>query len=74
MAERLQARKFWVTVLTGTVLLVADALDVKLDEATVQWVVVTVVGYVLGQGYADGKKALAEAPPPSSEASKETES
>lgn len=56
--ETLSSRKFIVT-LAGVITVIAnDYFQLGLNQETVLSVVSMVVGYVLGQGYVDGKKAL----------------
>jgi hypothetical protein len=58
LKETLSSRKFLFTV-AGVVTVVAnDYFNLGLDRETVFAVTTSVVGYVLGQGYVDGKKAL----------------
>ena len=58
--SRLKSRKFWVTVLTGTLLVVARAMELDLDETTVHGIVATVIGYLASQGWVDSKKPAIE--------------
>jgi hypothetical protein len=58
MKEKLTSRKFLVT-LAGVVTVIAnDYFELGLNQETVFSVVSMVVGYVVGQGVIDAKKAV----------------
>ena len=49
--SKLKSRKFWVTIVTGTITLFAEQLGLSPDQ--IQWIVTTAGAYLLGQGIAD---------------------
>lgn len=59
--ERLKSRKFWITVVTGLVVTLNDALGIGLDEDTITQVVTVVAAYVVGQGVVDATISNSEA-------------
>ena len=52
IVERFKSRKFWAAVVSAVI--VAAGNQVGLDESQVQMIVVLAVGYIFGQGVADG--------------------
>lgn len=55
--EKLSSRKFLVTFAGIITVISNNYFDLKLSQDTVFGVVSMIAAYVLGQGYADGKKA-----------------
>ena len=51
--ERLRSRKLWVTIVTGLIMLVNDAIGLDLDEQTITSLAIAVSAYVLGQAAVD---------------------
>ena len=50
------SRKLWTLLGSALFVILTDILNIKIDEDT-YWAVVTLAAsYILGQGYADGKK------------------
>ena len=56
MTEKLRSRKFWVTVVSGLVVLVNGALGSPIQEETMQQFLAAMIALVLGQAFADGMK------------------
>mgnify|MGYP003574951573 CR=1 FL=1 len=54
--EKLKSRKFLTTVAGVITVIANDMFDLGLDGETILALVTLVAGYVVGQGYVDGKK------------------
>lgn len=50
---RLKSRKLWITLLTGSLLLLLKELGIEMAPETLYALVTLVTGYNLAQGYAD---------------------
>lgn len=53
MKAKLTSRKFWITVVTGLLVLANQAFELGLDEAAIGQFVTVVAAFVVGQGIAD---------------------
>ena len=58
MLEKLKSRKLLMAVGAVLIILVNDVLGLNINEATLQQVVVIVVGFIVGQGAVDVAAAL----------------
>jgi len=58
MREKLSSRKFLVTVAGIITVIGNDYFELGLSKESVFSVVSVIAAYVLGEGYADGKRAL----------------
>jgi hypothetical protein len=56
------SRKLWTLIGTALFVILTDILGLKIEEETYWAVVSLAVSYILGQGYADGKKAEKNCP------------
>jgi hypothetical protein len=61
MREKLKSRKFLTTVAGIITVIANDLFDLGLDGDTILALVTLVAGYVLGEGYVDGKKVEKDA-------------
>lgn len=55
--EKLKSRKLWVAVITAVLVALNDQLELGFQTDTITSFVAIAIGYIVGQGYADGKKA-----------------
>lgn len=51
--DRLRSRKLWVTIVTGVVMFINDAIGLGLDENTINGLALAVSAYLLGQSAVD---------------------
>ena len=53
MLAKLKSRKFWITVATGLLVVLNDALELGLSPDAIGQFVIVAAGYLVAQGIAD---------------------
>ena len=75
LGTKLRSRKLWATVVGGLIIAGNDALGLGLDDAAMQNLTLLIVGYLVAQGWVDGRApAEQQAPVPSEVLEKASES
>lgn len=54
--EKLKSRKLWTAIITAVLVVLNDQLKWGISQDTITSFVAIAIGYIVGQGYADGKK------------------
>lgn len=59
--ELLKSRKFWAAILSVIVIIANDVFNIHLSLETLLPIVMTIIGWIVGQGMVDAAKVKAEA-------------
>ncbi|OEH86264.1 hypothetical protein BHU72_12070 [Desulfuribacillus stibiiarsenatis] len=54
--SKIKSRKFWMAVVSGALVVANEGLGLDLPIEAVMTVAAVAIGYILGQGYVDGKE------------------
>jgi len=57
--DKIKSRKFWMAVVSAGLVIANEGLGLDLPVEAVMAVAAIAIGYILGQGYVDGKEKQA---------------